>query len=113
LQSVLERDILEGCGPFGDIEKVTVFEANPQGIVLVKFATAASAMACQQTMQGRYFAGRTVNATFWDGETNYALSVSDAVVASKEKEEEKRLEEFGEWLDGQDDLPEELRLRTE
>lgn len=48
---------------------------------------------------------------FWDQTTNYT-------VVDEEKErkvEEQRLEEFGNWLDQQDeqDLPEELRLQVE
>jgi len=52
---------------------------------------------------------RTMEACFWDGVTDYTVrnEVKEA------KEDEKRQEEFGNWLESQEDLPEELRLKTE
>ena len=51
---------------------------------------------------------RKVEASFWDGTTDY--TVVDA--AKEEKETEKRLDKFGDWLEEQE-LPEEFQLRVE
>ncbi|CAM9866133.1 unnamed protein product [Choristocarpus tenellus] len=56
-------------------------------------------------MDGRFFGGRKLRCTFWDGVTNYTVKEDDT-------EEVQRLDAFGDWLDDQE-LPEELRLRTE
>lgn len=39
----LKRDVLEGCEPFGTVDKVTVFDSNPDGVVVVKFKQANAA----------------------------------------------------------------------
>ena len=46
-------------------------------------------------MQGRFFGGRALEAEFWDGVTDY--KVSDIGTA----DEEKRLADFEQWLEGQ------------
>lgn len=113
----LEEDIASECSKFGDIEKLTVFSKNPRGIAVVKFATAFAAQECIRTMNGRFFGGRQLKSFYWDGATNYSISsatTSAEAEDAEEKEEEKRLEEFGSWLEAeQEELPEEFRLRTE
>ena len=39
----MKSDVLEGCEPFGTVDKVTVFDSNPNGIVVVKFKNANAA----------------------------------------------------------------------
>ena len=39
----MKRDVLEGCEPFGAVDKVTVFDSNPDGVVVVKFKQANAA----------------------------------------------------------------------
>ena len=51
---------------------------------------------------------KQVRASFWDGTTDY----SNRNFEREAKEEEQRHEEFGDYLD-QQELPEELRVRTE
>ena len=46
-------------------------------------------------MNGRWFAGKQLEADFYDGWTDYG---SQEVPVDKE-EEERRIEEFGEWLE--------------
>eukprot|EP00607_Mallomonas_marina_P010772 CAMPEP_0182422780 /NCGR_PEP_ID=MMETSP1167-20130531/8557_1 /TAXON_ID=2988 /ORGANISM="Mallomonas Sp, Strain CCMP3275" /LENGTH=372 /DNA_ID=CAMNT_0024601125 /DNA_START=102 /DNA_END=1220 /DNA_ORIENTATION=- len=109
----LEQDVASECSKCGEVEKITVFSKNPRGIVIVKFHTAFAAEECIRIMHGRYFAGRQLKCYYWDGTTNYSI-VSEAVQEAEEKEEQKRLDEFGDWLDhDQEELPDELKLRTE
>lgn len=41
--SFMEKFIKEKCGKYGDIIKITVFEKNPMGVVIVKFAKSIAA----------------------------------------------------------------------
>lgn len=113
----LEEDLLSECSSkCGPVEKVTLFTKNPRGIAIVKFATAFAAQECTALMNGRFFGGQRIKCFFWDGVTNY--SVTQAASAEEEEkaeqEEEARLDEFGDWLEQeQEELPEEFQLRTE
>ena len=130
--SVLEKVIFSSCSKFGDIDKITLFSKNPKGVIIVKFKTAFSAQACISAMDGSDLMGKKIRSYFWDGVTNFSASTCSITKSSKdvvtnegtdeckvdvvidEEEEEKRLEDFGNWLEeNEDDLPEELRLRTE
>jgi HIV Tat-specific factor 1 len=82
----------------GCIDKLTVFAGNPEGPVAVKFRSSAHAAACIALMNGRYFAGRTLSAFYFDGRTNYVVKKAD-----DEAETEKRLKEFGDWIEKGED----------
>ena len=63
-------------------------------------------------MNGRFFSGKKIKAYYWDGKTDY--TVSSKSEEQNDEEEDQRLNEFGDWLDkDQEDLPEEFQLRTE
>jgi HIV Tat-specific factor 1 len=111
----LERDIASECEKFGPIEKITLFSKNPKGIVVIKFGTSFAAQECIRIMNGRFFAGRKIKCFFWDGVTNYSIVPQNIDEEDEEEKIEKaRLDEFGDWLDDeQDELPEEFQLRTE
>lgn len=109
----IQNDVYQECSKFGPIEKITMFSKNPRGILIVKYGTGYGAQECIRVMNGRYFGGKKIKSYYWDGVSNYSLQ---SIVSEKEeeKEEEHRLEEFGDWLDqDQDDLPEEFKLRVE
>ena len=123
----LEEDIASECSKCGEIEKITLFTNNINGIIIVKYKTSYAALECITLMNNRYFGGNKIRAFFWDGVTDYTVAAptNDSVtggmsgsgessVDAAEREEEHRLDEFGDWLEqGQDDLPEEFQLRTE
>jgi HIV Tat-specific factor 1 len=109
----LEKDIAEEFEKCGPLEKITVFSNNPKGVVIVKFATAFAAQECVRLMDGRYFGGKKLRSMFWDGVTNYTCGPATASDQQSDADEQ-RLEEFGNWLEQeQEELPEEFRLRTE
>merc|ERR1719188_1715129 len=66
----LAEEVREECEKVGQVAKVTPLERHKQGIVCVKFKNSSSAEECIQVMDGRYFAGRTVEASFYDGKTD-------------------------------------------
>jgi len=80
------------CGP---IEKLTIFENNPDGVIAIKFKQPASAIKCIDLMNKRYFGGKQIECGYWDGITNYKVKESEA-------DSEKRLKEFGDWIEGGD-----------
>ncbi|KAK8812595.1 hypothetical protein WA538_003809 [Blastocystis sp. DL] len=88
----MKRDVLEGCEPFGAVDKVTVFDSNPDGVVVVKFKQANAADSCVKKMDGRFFAGRKLKAFFWDGHTDYRTKMT-------EEEENEKLENFANWIE--------------
>ena len=53
--------------------QIKVYKTHPEGVVMVKFKEEDAAKACMQTMQGRWFGGRQVQAAMWDGTTNYQV----------------------------------------
>lgn len=109
----LEKDIAEEFEKCGPLEKITVFSKNPKGVVIVKFATAFAAQECVRIMDGRYFGGRKLRSTFWDGVTNYSVDPQSSGQQAEDVDAQ-RLEEFGDWLEQEQEvLPEEFRLRTE
>lgn len=111
----LEADIASECEKLGVLEKLTFFSSNPRGIVVVKFSTSYAAQECIRVMNGRYFGGQRLKCYFWDGVSNYSVTGSSAAQEEEEeKQEASRLDEFGDWLEQeQEELPEEFRVRTE
>jgi HIV Tat-specific factor 1 len=108
----LEQDIASECEKCGQIEKITVFSKNIRGIAIVKFTTSFAAQKCIDLMDGRYFARRKLRAYFWDGVTDYTV-INPSVVECEEAEEKARLNEFGDWLEKeQETLPDEFQPRT-
>jgi HIV Tat-specific factor 1 len=102
--SALEQEIRKDCEPLGDVEKITAFSKNPEGVIVVKFGQPTAASDAIAKYHGTMQKGRRIDASFWDGVTDYTV---------EEKEENKRLDEFGKWLDNQEELPEEYRLNVE
>jgi HIV Tat-specific factor 1 len=105
----LEQSVHTECEEMGVVEKITIFSKHPAGVIIVKFAqpNAASDAVNRFNGQVRDNGKRKVEASYWDG-------VTDFTVKDEEKEiedAEKRLDEFGDWLENQE-LPEEFRLRV-
>ncbi|KAH9310841.1 hypothetical protein KI387_025876, partial [Taxus chinensis] len=92
LLSDLEADITEECSKIGPIERVKVYENHPKGVVQVKFKERKDGLKCIQSMNGRWFGGRQIQALEDDGAINHAL-IRD------ENEEAARLERFGAELE--------------
>ena len=52
-----------------------------------------------QRMNGRFFAGKKVEAEIYDGKTKYTSSLNSE---DAEKEEAERLEKFAKWLESKE-----------
>ena len=108
LQSI-EKEVHAECEEFGVVEKITVFSKHPAGVMIVKFTQPNAASDAVNAYNGKVRSnGRKVEASYWDGVTDYTCRD----VEKEEKETEKRLDEFGDWLENQE-LPEEFKLQVE
>ena len=115
----LHNELHAECSKFGVVEKITMFEKNPDGVVIVKFTTPGSASEAVRSLNGRDWKTKTetvasngnrrLRVGYWDGITDYTMHMSSQ--KEIELEMQKRQEDFGEWLEEQE-LPEELRLKT-
>lgn len=94
----LKADIDEGFGVYGEIEKVTVFEKNPLGVLIIKFKEPYAAEQCVRHTDGRFYAGRRLQCKYWDG-TDYAMPEEEEAEV-KEKRDQERIHSFGDWLEG-------------
>lgn len=95
----LKADIDEGFGVYGEIEKVTVFEKNPLGVLIIKFKEPYAAEQCVRHTDGRFYAGRRLQCKYWDG-TDYAMPEEEEEAEVKEKRDQERIHSFGDWLEG-------------
>lgn len=107
--TALEQELRKICEPLGDVEKITAFSKNPEGVIVVKFGKPTAASDAIAQYHGKMINGRRIDASFWDGVTDYTVREEE----KEEKEENKRLDEFGKWLDNQEELPDEFNLNVE
>lgn len=83
----------EKCGP---TESVKIFERNPEGVVAVKYQFGYGAEKCIETMNGRWFDGRKLEADYYDGFSNYYVEETD-------EEKAIRDEGWSKWLEGNEE----------
>ena len=75
----LEDEVAEECERFGAVVRVVIFEVTDAGFpareavrIFTEFVEDASAERCRAEMDGRFFGGRTVRATFYDEDKFFA-----------------------------------------
>jgi hypothetical protein len=105
--SQLEKMVHAECEEVGTVEKITIFSKHPAGVIIVKFSQPNSASDALNKFNGRISGKSKVEASYWDGVTDYTVRDEE----KEAKDAERRLDEFGDWLEEQE-LPEELRLRV-
>ncbi|CAG8591376.1 15638_t:CDS:10 [Dentiscutata erythropus] len=93
----LKEDIREECQKLGEVTNVVLYDKEPDGIVSVKFKDPLSAEACVLKMNGRFFAGRKIEAEIFDGKQKYQKTGSKS--NETEEEESARLEKYAKWLE--------------
>ncbi|XP_074581560.1 uncharacterized protein LOC141838065 [Curcuma longa] len=59
----IKEDVQEECSKYGHVKHIFV-DKNSNGHVYLQFDSVAAASICQRAMQGRWFAGRSVTATY-------------------------------------------------
>lgn len=117
---LLQKDVQEECeANVGEVEKITVFPNSEEGVIAVRFKASASAEKCIELMNGRFFAGKSIIAEYYDGFSDYRVEKEDGGIASLEHsdpilgdtEEARRLDKFADWLEGDsgDNTDDEIR----
>lgn len=86
-----KQDLQPECEKFGEVRKITIYDRSPEGVATIAFSEFDAADACLRRMHGRFFAGKQLSATLWDGKTKYR-------VEETEEEREKRLGQWNSFL---------------
>ena len=79
------------------MEKVKIYHLHPEGVVTIKYREEDAAAQCVERMHGRFFGGRQLSATLWDGFTQFGKVKA---VPDTQLEEEHRLAKFAEEIEG-------------
>lgn len=93
----LEDDVGEECVKYGRLDNLRIYKRHPQGVVTVRFKRREGAEKCVETMNGRFYDGRKVEAHLWDGKTNFQEECRES-----EEEQQRRLEHFAQELENRD-----------
>ncbi|KAJ3295419.1 hypothetical protein HK104_002682 [Borealophlyctis nickersoniae] len=93
----LKEDVRTECEKFGEVTNVVLYDLEKDGVMTVRFKDVEGAIACIKKMNGRFFAGRRVEASHFDGQEKFKESRKE----STEEDEKKRLEAYEKWLESQ------------
>lgn len=88
-RSDLRDECEENCGP---VRKVEIYDRHPEGVATIAFNEFEHADKCVELMDGRFFAGRKLDAALWDGKTKFKIRET-------EEEIEKRLKKWDDFLE--------------
>ncbi|KAI0769779.1 hypothetical protein BD413DRAFT_477399 [Trametes elegans] len=94
----LKEDVREECSSLGEVTNVVLYDAEPEGVMTVKFKDPLSAQACVLKMNGRFFAGRRIEASLYAGRQRFKRSGHGDNFGDNEEGEKMRLDEFAKWL---------------
>jgi len=90
----LEQEIREEIEEKGwEVKSIEFFITNPNGIVKIKFLSGVHAEEFIGIMEGRFFDGRRLEASFWDGKTDFKKETGLS--------DEQRIDQFGAWLENE------------
>lgn len=109
-ENELENVMYKAFQEFGSIEKITCISKTR--VVIVKYGEPIAASTAINALNGtpNPRTEEKMEAIYWDGITDYTTLGGEE---EKEKEEEERRhEEFGDWLESQEELPPELQLQV-
>ena len=68
----LEEEVVEECNKYGLVESCMVETSKPGGYIYLKLDNTQSATSIASSLNGRYFSGRTISASFIDEITYYS-----------------------------------------
>ncbi|KAJ2159783.1 hypothetical protein GGF46_002779 [Coemansia sp. RSA 552] len=105
-KQVLAYYVRGECEKVGKVTSVKVHDKTEEGVIAVKFKDEVAAKACVKVMNGRFFAGRQVEAAICDGHARYRLAGdgsakagAGAPAAGGGDDDEQRMERYAQWLD--------------
>ncbi|XP_067945881.1 17S U2 SnRNP complex component HTATSF1-like [Watersipora subatra] len=91
IQEVRE-DMRQECSKFGEIKKISIFDRNPDGVITVVYKEFEPADLCVKTLNHRWFGGRRVMASNWNGKEKFE-------VKETAEQEAERLRKWDEYLE--------------
>ncbi|KAJ8468600.1 hypothetical protein ONZ51_g9532 [Trametes cubensis] len=94
----LKEDVREECSSLGEVTNVVLYDLEPEGVMTVKFKDPLSAQACVLKMNGRFFAGRRIEASLYAGRQRFKRSGHGDNFGDGDDNEKKRLDDFAKWL---------------
>ncbi|KAJ9105238.1 hypothetical protein QFC21_001603 [Naganishia friedmannii] len=97
----LKDDVREEAETIGTVTNIHLFDKEEDGVMTIKFKDAISAQACLLKMNGRFFGGRQIQASLYDGREQFKASGRTDEYADpdeRDAEESKRLDRFAAWL---------------
>jgi hypothetical protein len=105
----LEDELQACCVDHGPLEKITAIYKTK--VVTIKFVEPTAASKALQAWHGSVneWTKQKLEAIYWDGVTDYTHKQHEEAV----EEEEKRHDEFGDWLETQEELPPEFQSQVE
>jgi len=93
----LKNEVREECETLGVVTNCVLYDKEREGIMTVKFKDIVSAQACILKMNGRFFSGRKVEASYQKGKITFKRSANED--DGDDDVERKRLDEFAQWLE--------------
>ncbi|RYE99838.1 MAG: hypothetical protein EOO41_00495, partial [Methanobacteriota archaeon] len=94
----LETDVAGEAERLGEVQKLSIFSKHPEGVITIKYRSAGAAAEALAVFNGRYFGGRGLTCEYWDGVTNFKQPSNES-----RADEQKRLDDFGAWLEQRDE----------
>jgi HIV Tat-specific factor 1 len=71
IKQELQEEIEESVG---SVMRIDLYADNPRGVCKIKFGQGLHAEKCIELMNERWFDGRMLKCSFWDGKTDYRHS---------------------------------------
>lgn len=103
--TIIKQDMIEGCSPFGKVEKITIFEKSVEGAVAIKFNTIQACLHCISVMNHRWYDGRCISAEIYDGKSDYRHKETD-------EEQKERDSKWKQWLESEDPVEKETNKQS-
>jgi len=76
-----------------------LYDSELDGVMTVKFRDPISAQACVLKMNGRFFAGRRIEAELYSGKQRFKRgNAREDIEGEGDEAEKKRLDDFASWL---------------
>ncbi|PVU94394.1 hypothetical protein BB559_003017 [Furculomyces boomerangus] len=112
----LKEDIREECEKVGQVTNIKIYEDSNDGLVVVKFTDKLGAQAAVKLLNGRFFAGRQIEAFISTGKVKLDdkknIDLQDMNTNNEERgtsssakldiSEQERLESYAQWLEKED-----------
>lgn len=61
----LKLDVEKECSKIGEVDRIVIYDEHPDGVISIRFKNEEAAEACVDLMNGRFFAGRQIQAAKW------------------------------------------------